>query len=76
MQDSVEQEEGKRENRPHFILGRFVIVILATVLAIYLAGFLFLHYMGCFELARIPWSPKTDHPLYRLYEPLEEIWPW
>lgn len=52
-----------------------LLLFLATLCVFYVAGFLFLHYSGLLDLAASPPHPQTDLWLYRLYKPLEDIWP-
>ncbi len=55
---------------------RKLLLLLATLCVLYVAGFLFLHYSGLLDLAASGPNPQTDTWLYRLYKPLEDRWPW
>jgi hypothetical protein len=52
-----------------------LILFLAALCVFYVAGFLLLHYTGLLDLAASGPEPQTEVWLYRLYKPLEEIWP-
>jgi hypothetical protein len=53
-----------------------LLLFLATLLVLYVGGFLFLHYTGLLDLAASGPHPQTDVWLYRLFKPLENLWPW
>ena len=55
---------------------RKLILFLATLCVLYVAGFLLLHYTGLMDVAKDQSHPQTNTWLYRLYKPLEDRWPW